>query len=725
MGKFSDPNYDLLQRYFNILASRQTGTQLSYIAGPRTGIWTDGGAFTVLFENNATKGFVGHKFLIKEIDGNLFRMEYKGVYQDYKKYRTSTETAALSAFDIGNEMYFRKDSFFHAWLARSENEAFRNYVNQDRTFAFFGKIWRSGTSGDYNIEFEGLKDYTLRAIPPHNQVPNVKEWLNVYFDQVHHEPYTMLKTLWSLMDAREIDLKWLGYIAQIYGIEINEQMSELNLREWVENLIYFLKRIGTYNALYVVWKLYLANSKNVMNVYERWDEWCQPEIWKKDTMELANFCSFDRFPGFHPGLPAGVRSYFGPDIYPINDYNWLEFYGQQPSGGAGDLWYSQFNPNRYPVHAQDPPSAACNALEWDCGVAESFLCYDTSFVNSYISSIDTFSVGISAFDTIDTLTRTLTLSGQNFSGDFEHCAGVTMGNQTIAVNTSFIFYGLSNDSLGFGLDPGNWIGVAFEKVGTQRRFAIYEQYSGTIYSTIGTKTDYVNSRRYRVGIDRTCPTAGSPTLEVYIYDGKRRAENLVETLTHTLQACPDYTYLHAMNSFTNGLDGEFFGTVWRQHVQDSTFTWSVGPTGHPVITPHYIVEVDLNTEPLIDVSPFNELFAGDDFIINEFLADELIRNWEYVRPVNKHVLYHELLSPPAKEERIATSVPLYPLDANGYFNTFFTGSRFLSGSGPTPSAGVATYLHIQKQSSKKWIINHGLGRYNVVQVWEGLEGACS
>jgi len=97
MGKFSDPNYDLLQRYFNTSSiGRQTGTQLSFIAGPRSGIWTDGGAFTVLYENNPTKGFVGHKFLIQAIDGNRFEMEYKGVYSDFKKYRTDTETMALS-----------------------------------------------------------------------------------------------------------------------------------------------------------------------------------------------------------------------------------------------------------------------------------------------------------------------------------------------------------------------------------------------------------------------------------------------------------------------------------------------------------------------------------------------------------------------------------------------------------------------------------------------------
>ncbi len=722
MGKFSDPNYDLLQRYFNVLKSRETGTQLSYIAGPKRGIWADGGAFTVLYENNATKGFVGHKFLIKEIDGNRFKMEYKGVFQDFKKYRTSTETASLSAFDIGNEMYFRKDSFFHAWLARSENEAFRNYVNQERTFAFFGKLWPSDSDNNiYAIEFEGLKDYTLRALPPHNRTTNVEEWLNVYFDQVHHEPYTMLKTLWSMMDAREIDFRWLGYIANIYGIEIAEEMAELNLREWVENLIYFLKRIGTYNALYVVYKLYLSNSTNVMNVYERWDEWCQPEIRDIDTGGLANVASYDRFPGFHPGIPAGVYSYFGPEVFPINDFNWLEFYGQQPSGGAGDLWYTQFNPVKYPTHAQEGPTEDCNDEIWQCGPSESFFCYDDRDASDIISAIQSFSVSVVDFDTINYLTATLSLSGQSFSGNFQHCAGVTMSNQTTE-NCSFIFYGLSNDYINFGVDTGNWIGVAFERISpTQRRFAIYEQFGGTKYSTVGSETGYLVSTRYKIGVERNC---AANTLTVYIYDGKRREENLVETITHTLQGCPDYSYLHAIQSFSNGLDGKFYGTVWRQHVDFSTLTLGVGPTGYPVLTPHYIVEIDLNNQPLIDVQPFNQLFAGEDFIINEFLADELIRNWEYVRPVMKHVVYHELLAPPAKEERIATSVPLYPLDSNGFFNTFFVGSKYLSAGAPTPSAGVATYLHIQEESASTWNINHNLNsRYNVVQTWENLEGA--
>jgi len=705
MGKFSDSNYQLLERYFDILVNRTTGTQRSFLAGPRQSIWADGGVFTVLYEKDSTYGFVGKKFLIQEIDGNRFKMEYQGVYEDWKKYRTDTETESLSAIGISNEMYFRKDSFFHEWLSRSENIEFRNYVNQEKTFAFFGKIWPVGQSKTtFSIEFEGLKDYTVKALPYHNQTTNLVEWLKVYFDQVHHEPYTMLKTAWSLMDAREIQLRWLGYIAQIYGIEINEELAELNLREWVENLIYFLKRIGTYDALYIIWLLFLSNSKNVMNVYERWDEWCDGGI-----------ASYDRFAGFHPGIPKGVRSYYGPDLKPINDFNWLEFYGQQPSGGAGELWYSQFDPDLYPVHAESKPDCFDS---WDCGIAEEFPCYEARELNSFVSYIRTDTVGISAYDTVDTGTRTLTLPDQTFIGDFQHCAEIVMANQTTE-NCSFMFYGLSNDATGFGTTYSDWIAVAIEKVGIQRRFAVYEQVNNIVYSTIGSVTDYEASKRYKVGIDRTCTSAGS-MLEVYIYDGRRDETNLKEVISHTLQSCPSYTVLHATNSITNGLDGHFYGIVYPQHVDFSRFVESLGPTGYPVLTPHYIVEVDLNTEPLIDVQPFNDLFQGQSFIINEFLADELIRNWEYVRPINKHVIYHELISPSASEAKGVTSIPLYPLDSNGAFDTFFTGSQYLSASGPTPSAGVATYLYTQAYANKEWNINHGLGRYVVFQAWESL-----
>jgi hypothetical protein len=204
-------------------------------------------------------------------------MTYEGLESSFQidTLNTSTTSAELSAFGIGNDFYFRKDSFFHFWLARpTQDDLYHDYCNQEKTFLFFGKIWPS-SGNKYAIEFEGLKDFTLHGLPEHNQTVNMTEWLKVYWDQVHHELYSMTKHFWSMLDAREIDLRWLAYIAQIYGIEISESiLNEISLREWVENLPYFLKRIGTYNALYIVWKVFMQNTENKLNVYERWGEWC-------------------------------------------------------------------------------------------------------------------------------------------------------------------------------------------------------------------------------------------------------------------------------------------------------------------------------------------------------------------------------------------------------------------------------------------------------------------
>ena len=246
MGKFSDPNYKLLKDYFDILVAVRTGTQKSCLIGPNKTVVSEGGLYSILYEDHPDRGYVGHRFKIKEIDGNRFKMTYEGL--------ESTFSVASSAFDIGNELYFRKDSFFHYWLARPEqDDLYHDYCNQEKTFMFFGKVWSvSNEVNTYSIEFEGLKDFTLKGLPQHNQTINMEEWLKVYWDQVHHEMYNMTKTFWSMFDAREIDLRWLGYISSIYGIEISEKiLNEISLREWVENLPYFLKRIGHWTCNFI------------------------------------------------------------------------------------------------------------------------------------------------------------------------------------------------------------------------------------------------------------------------------------------------------------------------------------------------------------------------------------------------------------------------------------------------------------------------------------------
>jgi len=485
MAKFSDSNYEILKDYFTEVIGEGTGLPDSWLLGPKKGIIGDGGVYEILWEDNPQRGFVAHKFIIQDIDGNSFNMAYAGL--------VSTFSLASSAFEVGNDFYFRKDSFFYEYLAE-QNPEFRDYINQERTFCYFGKIWPvSDRTGVWNIEFYGMKDYMELAIPTHNRTPRLVEMMDVWFDQINHEPYNMTKYLWSMLDAKEVDLRWLEYIARIYGIDINIELDELTLREWVDYLVYFLKRIGTYNAIYIVYKVFTALSTNKLNVYERWDEWCQSGA--------GDIPSFKEFPNFFPGT---------------KDFHWFEFYNLPPSGGAGDAWYSQFNPS------------------------------------------------------------------------------------------------------------------------------------------------------------------GAPTPNPYTIDWDAYP-------THTL-------------------------------IEPSCSMVSAAPSGNPVISPHYIVEVDLSSEPIGDR-------FGDDWILNQFYADELVRNWEYARPVNKYVQYQHLLSPAAAQNRTGEPESLYPLTSLGYFNTAFTGSQLLSGGSPTPSGGEVAFVYTQYGPSTTWTITHDLSAAHIViQCWTPQSG---
>jgi len=488
MAKFSDSNYDILKEYFSAVLGEGVGLGDSWLLGPKTGIIGEGGVAEILWEDNPQRGLVAHKFIIQDIDGNSFNMAYDGL--------VSTFSLASSAFEIGNDFYFRKDSFFYQYLFET-NPEFRDYINQERTFCYFGKIWPVTDRQDvWNIEFYGMKDYMELAIPIHNRTPRLVEMMDVWFDQINHEPYNMTKYLWALLDSKEVDIRWLDYIASQYGIDVNIDLDEVTLREWVDLLVYFLKRIGTYNAIYIVYKVFTALSANKVNVYERWEEWCQ-----KGAGDMP---SFTEFPNFFPGT---------------KDFHWFEFYNIPPSGGAGDVWYSQFNPSGAPT---------------------------------------------------------------------------------------------PNPYSGIEIDP---------------------------YPT--------------------------------------------HALSEPLPGCSSV---------------------------------SATPTGSLVIAPHYIVEIDLTTEPIGDR-------FDSDWIINNFYADELVRNWEYARPVNKYVQYQHLLAPASEQNRTGEPESLYPLTSLGYFNTSFTGSQYLSGGSNTPSGGLVAYTYAQQGASARWTVTHELSSSHVVvQAWAPVAG---
>lgn len=189
----------------------------------------------------------------------------------------------------GTEIYIRKDSHFHDWLKRDSfaknfyRDVFevdfitRNYVNTDKMFLYFGKIYPSPsddtTTNRYHIEFYGLKDWIQSAIPPNNRKELFVEFLDTYFDMVYGEGYQQLKDIWSLRDAMECNKTFLGYVPTFYGIPIYDDIPEWFTdiyREYSRDVVLLLKRKGTYASMHIIKDLFCNNTKNIFNVMERW-----------------------------------------------------------------------------------------------------------------------------------------------------------------------------------------------------------------------------------------------------------------------------------------------------------------------------------------------------------------------------------------------------------------------------------------------------------------------
>lgn len=283
MGKFADVPYYLLKNYFNLVKPvGYTGSSSSVLIGPRTTIlarafWTHLWVKTEIDPDDSTiyPGFTEHKFSPflspqdnpdNYINENYFRFDHGGM--------AATHTYAQSTWPEGTEVYFRKDSPFHEWLKDLTGYiGYNEYqVDSEKMFIYFGKIYPISGTDKYHIVYDGLKDWVMRAIPENNRDTYFIEFLDMYFDRVFFQCYNMQKNTFLLLDPKEVNENFLYYIAKTYSIDIDEDLPELRLREWVENLIYWLKRKGTYTSLYIVWKALLGNTINRLNIYERWHD---------------------------------------------------------------------------------------------------------------------------------------------------------------------------------------------------------------------------------------------------------------------------------------------------------------------------------------------------------------------------------------------------------------------------------------------------------------------
>jgi len=281
----------------------------SYLIGGRKGIIAVGDRIIPLFVKDDEQFREIHVSPLwnNNINGNFFNF-HKHITLPYEHGSTLTETLSGNSYyfeiykpDItfdpdylnDKEVYFRKDSQFHKWLTVYARDYFnklwgedfiiRNYVNTDKQFLYFGKIFNkrndiydeaSGTykrsdKNLYHIEFYGMKDFVLNSIPYHQRTPKLSEFMEVEFDRNFQEIFNLLKNIWSLIDPYEVDEKYLGYLANFYNIKI-DNYNILNQREFIKELTYFLKRKGSYGSFYSAWKIVTQGTLNDLIIYDKW-----------------------------------------------------------------------------------------------------------------------------------------------------------------------------------------------------------------------------------------------------------------------------------------------------------------------------------------------------------------------------------------------------------------------------------------------------------------------
>ena len=354
-----------LRYYFD---PNQPNTVNSYLVGMETNIVANGDGIIELWVKETEepyKQFLPITLRWDRLDDNNFIFSDSGLCNITEGDLITNDTWPITGlryeFDLydgecseyqdivenNREIYFRKDSIYHEWLtnprqapyyyplARQHATRIRNFVNTDKIFSYFGTIFKNTqNSTEYRIIFDGMKDYVMRAIPEHQRTPNFRKFTEVFFDRHFQEIYNLLKNIWTFLDPMEIDEEFLGYLSKYYHMFDLISPTLLRQREFVRDLIWLLKRKGSYVEFYIIWRA-IANTTNALNIYEKWHD--KNIIRRLDTH--------------------------------VDDNEWQEFiYVEKPEyrfskdvGGAGIGWYNRvYGLSGESIVITDPPSAFFN-----------------------------------------------------------------------------------------------------------------------------------------------------------------------------------------------------------------------------------------------------------------------------------------------------------------------------------------------------------------------------
>ncbi len=195
----------------------------------------------------------------------------------------------------GDKIYTRKDSqFINDWITDNwekepGSENFKDFLNKNQKYLYLGSGFEKGTN-ILEIHYWAIKDWMRNAVPVNNQHPDFMTFIDLIFDRLYNKLYNKQKNMFSLIDPYEVEYEFFDNLVRFYGTEPLESITEkFRNRLFIENLIYLLKKRGTYAALFIIWEMLAEGTNNKLTVYDRWhDPVAPPIVFSEDKPNYNN-----------------------------------------------------------------------------------------------------------------------------------------------------------------------------------------------------------------------------------------------------------------------------------------------------------------------------------------------------------------------------------------------------------------------------------------------------
>lgn len=581
------------------------------------------------------------------------------IYQDEKFLFKLSNSISI---ENGSQVYFKKDSEFHTWLLNTADSYYKtnwwnsfdieNYCNINPTFLYFGTIYgRDEGTVEYNYLVDyvpdfiidylrdycrdytastivdstyqvyqlDLKDFIKSSLPQHQRTDRIKLLIETYYDKIHSEIYSLMRNINTLIDPLEINEDYLEYLAFLYKFTLSDQFDVSTKRNFIRNLVDTLKRKGTYSSIFDFWVILTDNTENKLNIYERWHD--------PDIVGLVTESQYVDYLYLHPYITRDDNLYL--------------------PGGVGKFYYKQFIPgvaDLEPGAYISVVSIASNSWEINHGLDTTGVlvqCYNTDFERMIPSKIEiknadeieiSFSEAVDGYAFIRSAHKTS--SNWVFSGGeyyTEHTSGMYLNTQ-MHLSSEVIIPGLTrlaNNSV-YSDVPGTIQLLAGEKFGS----------GGT--STTWTITHAKN----KTGL----------IVNAYDQNNEVILPNNVTLATNTLEM----TWSAAVS-----------GYIVLSEVGDPSSLFKSPYNDDLLLSPHYIVEIDVTDEALHSTK-----------IIDADWHNDLIDYWELMRPVDRVSHYRLIVSPIGKYN-------------GNWYNIYSgnTGSQYISTKfvGSDPTASLLTF----------------------------------